>query len=1359
MADEFSPELQSILTEEGITDSPANEPTALEGEATVVDETPPEEGFDLGKAALDVTLGVPEAVGLGAVNSVGETIEALYGGADWVANRFGGDLPDKEYVPYEPQTTTGKVLEPIARFVGGFIGAGKFLKMAGWAKKGKKAWDITRAAVQGGLADYFSFDAHEQRLSNLVQENPALRNPVTEYLQAKPEDSEAEGRFKNVVEGLGLGVITDGLFTALKRLKHLRRLRATQGDAEAAKVLAKNADSVDAELDVLFPKKIETKVEGRVLLPEVQPKIPITDAFSGTNEIRNLSDYTDTLYRESSVDNLVNLVEGQHGTPFGGERVYFSNAEELATGQGKNTGVFFEIDAQGVSGKVNTAKPGLELIAKDGKAEFYTDFRPGDKINLQDIKRVEFDLSKVSKKDPMFVRMKNKLTQNGYVQTLEDGKLTFTRPENVAPDLPPLLDESGKPVDIPPIDEVKAEAYGQEFNRILEEGGDPTKINLEPYIDPDAFQSADRVEELVERMVQAVRDNDQVISHPETIEEAEKQFSETIANLADITDVSKGSLTQTLLRDAETIREAGIRGVVVSNVLDAIAREADRLAPLVKNLDDDAARQLVQLQEAAYRIVPADALVGSELGRSLNARKVRSTFAKDAAEILQHPGLDPLELAEAIQNAKNAYAKSKTLQLALDTITRVRINAMLSGPVTHLVNITSNLFKTGLAPSEYILGGLVQSAKGLESGKQSIRQGLSLYRGIWASMADSWRMAGSAIRNRRGVFRGGEFSQLDVFAELDKAENVVTNAQDALRFASIEDLKVSSQRIQQAIDEGDYGKLTSLVWSTGMRTLGAVIDVPTTLLNGADEFFLNLNGRGMLYSELTEKGLAQGLEPGSKELSQFIEEGFQKYFSQNGALIREDEIGRRVFQYATDSNFSKAMTGDTIFGKVGMLLKSGAEADGFLGFAMQNIAPFIRTPVNLIEDVINHVPGVNMVLNRAVREDLRAGGIRQARRIGEMITGSMFLATAAGLVSQGFITGSGPTNPQLRDQLKKAGWKPYSLRIPDPNSPGGYRYFELARFEPYSTYFTVMADFMEAQQAGARGDTKEFYSKLVGSITSNLTSRKYLTGLIDTMDLIGGMAYGDLDSVEKFTNDLAGSFVPSMAKAVREMQDPLYRDARNFVDAMRNRTPFLSENVPVQYDFRGKPSLTPILSLYTRSDMDEVDVEVLKLSQLGGQVDTVSNRDRRFLSQFRNRDGKTAYERLNELMGEVGLLYFREDMEGKTLTDMLKEVIKSEDYQAASDPFTSHEFQGQGGKVMMLRNEVARYRDAAMEQLLLEGFKNEKDEGLAKVLEIKKTIPKVQTQEDLQEFLQSDTGASGEEISPDTYAPIFEFGQ
>jgi hypothetical protein len=44
-------------------------------------------------------------------------------------------------------------------------------------------------------------------------------------------------------------------------------------------------------------------------------------------------------------------------------------------------------------------------------------------------------------------------------------------------------------------------------------------------------------------------------------------------------------------------------------------------------------------------------------------------------------------------------------------------------------------------------------------------------------------------------------------------------------------------------------------------------------------------------------------------------------------------------------------------------------------------------------------------------------------------------------------------------------------------------------------------------------------------------------------------------------------------------------------------------------------------------------------------------------------------------------------------------------------------------------------------------------------LEIKKTIPKVQTNEDLQQFLQGQTASPDDDSGGDIYAPTFQFGQ
>ena len=122
----------------------------------------------------------------------------------------------------DAKTPTGEFTRSAAKFVAGFVGAGKALKgISAFTKMGA----VGQAAVKGLAADFAVFDGHEDRLANLVQEYPGLQNPVTEYLAADPSDSKLEGRFKNSIEGLGLGVVTEGLFRGVKALRAARVAR------------------------------------------------------------------------------------------------------------------------------------------------------------------------------------------------------------------------------------------------------------------------------------------------------------------------------------------------------------------------------------------------------------------------------------------------------------------------------------------------------------------------------------------------------------------------------------------------------------------------------------------------------------------------------------------------------------------------------------------------------------------------------------------------------------------------------------------------------------------------------------------------------------------------------------------------------------------------------------------------------------------------------------------------------------------------------------------------------------------------------------------------------------------------------
>lgn len=140
-----------------------------------------------------------------------------------------------------PQTIAGEIVNGITQFATGY--ATGSVALSGVLKG---AGAVTKAATTGAVGDFIAFDEHEARLSNLIQSVPSLQNPVTEYLQASPEDGYAEGRLKNALEGLGIGA---GLASLTKIIPAYKKaaVAAQAGDQEAAeKVLREAQPEIDA---------------------------------------------------------------------------------------------------------------------------------------------------------------------------------------------------------------------------------------------------------------------------------------------------------------------------------------------------------------------------------------------------------------------------------------------------------------------------------------------------------------------------------------------------------------------------------------------------------------------------------------------------------------------------------------------------------------------------------------------------------------------------------------------------------------------------------------------------------------------------------------------------------------------------------------------------------------------------------------------------------------------------------------------------------------------------------------------------------------------------------------------------------
>ena len=175
-----------------------------------------------------------------------------------------------------PSSTAGQVAQDLTQFIGGYIlpggvalkaakagtraaryyGASKPLKGSDFEtvqKLGKvtgKGINKAAKAVEKGLDNRVgssmfksavsasvAHDPYAKRLSDIIQENPALANPVNEWLASDPTDGQAVNRFKAAVEDIALGGIFEGVLKLATKIKGRGAGKDTEPDAVTDKAI------------------------------------------------------------------------------------------------------------------------------------------------------------------------------------------------------------------------------------------------------------------------------------------------------------------------------------------------------------------------------------------------------------------------------------------------------------------------------------------------------------------------------------------------------------------------------------------------------------------------------------------------------------------------------------------------------------------------------------------------------------------------------------------------------------------------------------------------------------------------------------------------------------------------------------------------------------------------------------------------------------------------------------------------------------------------------------------------------------------------------------------------------------------
>jgi len=306
-----------------------------------------------------------------------------------------------------------------------------------------------------------------------------------------------------------------------------------------------------------------------------------------------------------------------------------------------------------------------------------------------------------------------------------------------------------------------------------------------------------------------------------------------------------------------------------------------------------------------------------------------------------------------------------------DVLLELWYNALLSGPQTHVVNMTSNSIVQGFMGIEDAV------AAGLGSMRKTDRVYL---RDVMARAVGMIHGGASAAKAAVKTYQTEQEKDIGTKYELDRRA-----------------IRAETFKLDPEVAAGKFVNWT-----------GRKVRIPGRLLKAEDEFFKSIISQGMIAQLSTRMALAKGFK--GKALADEINR-----LKANPTKEMED--------YATD----EARYGTFTRG----LGPAGQSIQDFTAKvpAVKVIIPFVRVSVNIMKFAIERSPLA--VIFKPVRNDLlgKNGKVARDRAASRIMVGSAIGALVTQYALQGLISGGG--DEDKRAAKYEQGWQPYSIKIND----------------------------------------------------------------------------------------------------------------------------------------------------------------------------------------------------------------------------------------------------------------------------------------------------------------------------------------
>ena len=1010
----------------------------------------------------------------------------------------------------EPTYPGGSIARDLAGFAIPFAGISKRAGPLTGLTTGQK---IAKGAGIGGVAEQFAFSPYEQRISNVIQQYPALQNPVAEFLQADPEDNEAVARFKMAVEGAAIGVPFDWLLRQVSKIKIPSRAKAEQpfvgpkpdpfiGPRPGAVVeppivepkieAPKKRPRANKMPEVLVKpkqpkgiKKVSSLLQGSI--PRNDPQIEEIARAMGTSP-KKLSSYYKTKKAPESVSATGEVKVRSDALEIFTEKL---NELQMAPLVGKRG----SIDERGINdfGQADA----LEILEKNPPLPEYA--AKNDEY-LEKLNQYESYTSALERADIDPNSLKGKTNE-------EVGEIIGTISEYEDVLGVPVPRSFGSTVEEIPVGFYEDDALKVEprmpsnfINKVNETPPDfAGNINLNKIDSPDEVKNAiNAIAENEDAFMEARRG---VVKFGSDGAELRALAEETGLTEDQLISRKKGSAF-----NAETAYAARILNQESATDLVKLAKKAQGT--------DASPNDFYNFEKALTKHVAIQeqlAGITAEAGRALRqfretARSEEALQAKAIGEYVQAKGKDTIEeMAVLISNLDTPEQIAKFSKDALkpkfkDKLQEAWINALLSSPSTHIVNVVSNGIVAATRMPEYAVASLIGAGR---KGSDKV----------------SFTETGGRIYGSMYGFLDGIRAFKDALIDPKSIDDPLT--------------KLELQR---------QNSIQTPIKLFGFDLIGDTIRLPGRFLTAEDQLFKSVGYRQELWGQALRKAKAEG--KGIKRAYEIMDDPAKNF---PDIQLKAQETAR----YQTFTN---------------PLGSTGQKVQGIINNHpwTRYIAPFVRTPVNIVKYAGERTPFG--IFAKSYKDAIKKGGAEADLARARVALGSTAMASVSMLANDGLITGRGPADYRENNVLRETGWQPYSIRVGDT-------YYAYNRFEPVGILFGLAADWADIYKYANKSFTEEngpelgkLAAMLGASFTENITNKTFLTGVSDFINVMFNPdRYGER-SIQRFM----GSFVPTASYYVRKAEDPIMRDAQNLTDQYLNRIPGLSTELPAKRNVFGE---------------------------------------------------------------------------------------------------------------------------------------------------------------------------------------------